>query len=130
MLLLPSALQVALLERAAAPVSCLTAAWLCVRKVQKVVLSMLAVPQGIAGAHHTLEASRSCFSVWSLFRAGGGVQVCRTLGTPALRNLDPFLMLDEMRMPARSASKGFPSHPHRGTQHLCVISPSRERTRL
>lgn len=45
--------------------------------------------------------------------AGGGVQICRTLGTAQLRNLDPFLMLDEMRLPARAAFKGFPDHPHR-----------------
>ena len=24
---------------------------------------------------------------------GAGVRICRTIGTPALRNLDPFLML-------------------------------------
>ncbi len=47
--------------------------------------------------------------------AGGGVQICRTLGTAQLRNLDPFLMLDEMRLPARAAFKGFPDHPHRSS---------------
>ena len=41
------------------------------------------------------------------------MQICRTLGTAQLRNLDPFLMLDEMRLPARAAFKGFPDHPHR-----------------
>jgi hypothetical protein len=31
---------------------------------------------------------------------GAGVQICRTVGTPALRSLDPFLMLDELKLPA------------------------------
>jgi redox-sensitive bicupin YhaK (pirin superfamily) len=46
---------------------------------------------------------------------GAGVQVFRTVGTPALRNLDPFLLLDHFS----SANPddyiaGFPDHPHRG----------------
>jgi len=46
---------------------------------------------------------------------GAGVTVHRTIGTPALRNLDPFLLLDHF-----SSDKpdeyiaGFPEHPHRG----------------
>ncbi len=46
---------------------------------------------------------------------GAGVIVHRTIGTPALRNLDPFLLLDHF-----SSDKpdeyiaGFPEHPHRG----------------
>ncbi|MFO8156117.1 MAG: pirin family protein [Pseudomonadota bacterium] len=46
---------------------------------------------------------------------GAGVQVYRTLGTPACRNLDPFLMLDrfESSDPADYLA-GFPDHPHRG----------------
>jgi hypothetical protein len=31
---------------------------------------------------------------------GAGVRICRTVGTGALRNLDPFLMLDELKLPA------------------------------
>lgn len=38
---------------------------------------------------------------------------CRTIGTYSLRNLDPFLLLDEMKGPASFASAGFPDHPHR-----------------
>ena len=33
---------------------------------------------------------------------GAGVRICRTLGTHALRNLDPFLLLDEMKSPAEN----------------------------
>jgi hypothetical protein len=36
------------------------------------------------------------------------------VGTQHMRNLDPFLMLDELRLPAKSAFAGFPNHPHRG----------------
>ncbi len=46
---------------------------------------------------------------------GAGVTVYRTIGTPVIRNYDPFLLLDHI-----SSNKpedylaGFPSHPHRG----------------
>ena len=53
--------------------------------------------------------------------AGAGVRICRTLGTSKLRNLDPFLMLDELRMPARQASAGFPDHPHRGFETCSIM---------
>ena len=53
--------------------------------------------------------------------AGAGVRICRTLGTAKLRNLDPFLMLDEMRMPASQATAGFPSHPHRGFETCSIM---------
>lgn len=46
---------------------------------------------------------------------GGGVRVHRTLGTPALRNLDPFLMLDHFSSnDPNDYIAGFPDHPHRG----------------
>jgi len=44
------------------------------RKVQKVVVSVLAVPQGIAGEHHTLEASghaKHMKLVWRRWRRAG-----------------------------------------------------------
>ena len=46
---------------------------------------------------------------------GAGVTVHRTIGTPALRNLDPFLMLDHFGSddPDEYVA-GFPDHPHRG----------------
>ncbi|NOZ53597.1 MAG: pirin family protein [Gammaproteobacteria bacterium] len=46
---------------------------------------------------------------------GAGVTVHRTIGTPALRNLDPFLLLDyfSSNNPGDYIA-GFPDHPHRG----------------
>ena len=46
---------------------------------------------------------------------GGGVTVQRAIGTPALRNLDPFLMLDFFGSDNPDEYiAGFPTHPHRG----------------
>lgn len=55
---------------------------------------------------------------------GAGVRICRTVGTSGLRNLDPFLMLDEMRLPASQATAGFPDHPHR--EHSSTPDPAEE----
>ena len=46
---------------------------------------------------------------------GAGVTVFRTIGTPRLKNLDPFLMLDFFcsNDPDQYIA-GFPDHPHRG----------------
>ncbi len=46
---------------------------------------------------------------------GAGVTVHRTLGTPALHYLDPFLMLDHFGSKnPNDYIAGFPDHPHRG----------------
>lgn len=46
---------------------------------------------------------------------GAGVTVHRSIGTPALKNLDPFLMLDHFgSSDPDDYIAGFPSHPHRG----------------
>jgi len=46
---------------------------------------------------------------------GAGVLVHRTIGTPALRHLDPFLMLDHFsNNDPKDYIAGFPDHPHRG----------------
>lgn len=46
---------------------------------------------------------------------GAGVTVHRTIGTPALRSLDPFLMLDNFGSDDPDEYiAGFPDHPHRG----------------
>jgi redox-sensitive bicupin YhaK (pirin superfamily) len=46
---------------------------------------------------------------------GAGVTVHRTIGTPSLRNLDPFLLLDHFGSDDPDEYiAGFPDHPHRG----------------
>jgi redox-sensitive bicupin YhaK (pirin superfamily) len=46
---------------------------------------------------------------------GAGVTVHRTIGTPGLRHLDPFLMLDHFGSDdPDDYIAGFPDHPHRG----------------
>jgi hypothetical protein len=46
---------------------------------------------------------------------GAGVRIRRTIGTPARRHLDPFLMLDYFGSDdPGDYSAGFPDHPHRG----------------
>lgn len=46
---------------------------------------------------------------------GAGVTVHRSIGTPALKNLDPFLMLDHFGSDNPDEYiAGFPEHPHRG----------------
>lgn len=46
---------------------------------------------------------------------GAGVTVYRTIGAPALRNYDPFLLLDHISSDnPDDYVAGFPSHPHRG----------------
>ncbi|MEJ2643453.1 MAG: pirin family protein [Gammaproteobacteria bacterium] len=46
---------------------------------------------------------------------GAGVTVHRTIGTPARRHLDPFLMLDHFSSDdPDDYIAGFPEHPHRG----------------
>ena len=46
---------------------------------------------------------------------GAGVSVYRSIGTPARRNLDPFLMLDQFNTEdPEDYIAGFPDHPHRG----------------
>ncbi|TYZ53887.1 hypothetical protein PybrP1_007963, partial [[Pythium] brassicae (nom. inval.)] len=42
---------------------------------------------------------------------GAGATVRRSIGSGKLRNLDPFLMLDEFNV---GLPGGFPDHPHRG----------------
>lgn len=52
---------------------------------------------------------------------GAGVLICRTVGTPSLPNLDPFLMLDHISSSVAAAAKGFPTHPHRGQTTVSIM---------
>ncbi|KAK4513810.1 tRNA(m(1)G37)methyltransferase [Mucor velutinosus] len=49
---------------------------------------------------------------------GDGAKVYRSIGTAALRDLDPFLMLDEFDV---HAPGGFPDHPHRGFEKVIYM---------
>lgn len=49
---------------------------------------------------------------------GAGATVRRSIGTPQLRNLPPFLMLDHFNV-AKGA--GFPDHPHRGQETITYL---------
>ena len=42
-----------------------------------------------------------------------------------LRFLDPFLLLDELRLPDDKAFAGFPSHPHRGFETCTIMLEGR-----
>ena len=48
---------------------------------------------------------------------GAGVRLSRALGTSAIPDLDPFLMLDEFFSDdPNDYIAGFPDHPHRGSR--------------
>ena len=59
---------------------------------------------------------------------GAGVQLARVIGQPALRNLDPFIMLDRFHSDEPGAYiRGFPDHPHRGFETVTVMLDGRMR---
>ncbi|KJZ80310.1 hypothetical protein HIM_00160 [Hirsutella minnesotensis 3608] len=49
---------------------------------------------------------------------GMGARVRRSIGTPRLRNLTPFLMLDHFSI---KPGAGFPDHPHRGQETITYL---------
>jgi redox-sensitive bicupin YhaK (pirin superfamily) len=53
---------------------------------------------------------------------GAGVRLSRSLGSPALDYLDPFLLLDEFKSDnANDYLAGFPDHPHRGFETVTYM---------
>jgi redox-sensitive bicupin YhaK (pirin superfamily) len=59
---------------------------------------------------------------------GAGVRLTRVIGTHALPNLDPFLLLDEFRSDdANDYLAGFPDHPHRGFETVTYMLAGRMR---
>jgi quercetin 2,3-dioxygenase len=61
---------------------------------------------------------------------GAGVRLQRVIGQPALRNLDPFLMLDRFHSDDPAAYiAGFPDHPHRGFETVTIMMAGRMRHR-
>jgi redox-sensitive bicupin YhaK (pirin superfamily) len=49
---------------------------------------------------------------------GAGARVRRSIGTSALRNFSPFLMLDHFTI---NPGAGFPDHPHRGQETITYL---------
>lgn len=61
---------------------------------------------------------------------GAGVKLTRLLGTPLLRSIDPFLLLDEFRSDdPKDYIAGFPDHPHRGFETVTYMIAGRFRHR-
>ncbi len=61
---------------------------------------------------------------------GAGVSLYRAIGIPALRELDPFLLLDEMHSDQPDDYiAGLPSHPHRGFETLSYMISGKMRHR-
>ncbi len=59
---------------------------------------------------------------------GAGVKLTRVIGSPALPDVDPFLMLDEFRSDRRDDYiAGFPDHPHRGFETVTYMLAGRMR---
>jgi redox-sensitive bicupin YhaK (pirin superfamily) len=84
--------------------------------------------------HSTQSQDRSRQIVWRgrgiATSDGAGVKLTRVIGTHALPDLDPFLMLDEFGSDDPKAYiAGFPDHPHRGFETVTYMLDGRMRHR-
>lgn len=79
----------------------------------------MAPPTHIFHASRPVQPRRILKSFLALSQAeGAGATVRRSIGTPALRSLSPFLMLDHFRI---APGAGFPDHPHRGQETITYL---------
>jgi len=62
------------------------------------------------------KVSKAVLSQWQ--DEGDGAKVRRSVGRPELKDLDPFLMLDEFSV---QEPAGFPDHPHRGFETVTYL---------
>src|ERR1700722_3117656 len=61
---------------------------------------------------------------------GAGVKLTRLIGNPTISEIDPFLMLDEIRSDSGADYlAGFPDHPHRGFETVTYVLAGRMRHR-
>jgi len=64
------------------------------------------------------QVSKVVLSKWQ--SEGRGARVRRSIGRQELRNLDPFLLLDEFEGSSAEGA-GFPDHPHRGFETVSYL---------
>jgi quercetin 2,3-dioxygenase len=87
---------------------------------------LLAGPAVIKPAHRQVQQRLQGMAT----QDGAGVSLTRIIGQPALRHLDPFLMLDRFHSDDPGAYiAGFPDHPHRGFETVTVMLAGRMRHR-
>jgi len=67
----------------------------------------MAVPRDVVKKFESVEQAE-----------GVGARVRRSIGRPELKQLDPFLMLDEFKV---GKPAGFPDHPHRGFETVTYM---------
>src|SRR5687767_796764 len=92
----------------------------------------LALPSATAAGPVRARAHRSVQQVLGGLATsdGAGVRLTRVIGQPALRHLDPFLLLDRFHSDDPAAYiAGFPDHPHRGFETVTVMLHGRMRHR-